>query len=178
MVALTVVTVALSAGTVRTALGPFGPPVDTLVATRPLEAGTAIDTYDVAPVRRPRDVTPPDALATLSDAVGRTVHVPVVAGGVVTDQHVTAAGISGLVPPDSVAVPMDPALVSGVPVGTRLDLVARDATMLATGALVIARTDDVVWVAVATARAAPVAAAASSGALTVAVHPAEGVAQE
>ncbi|MEX0953319.1 MAG: SAF domain-containing protein [Nitriliruptoraceae bacterium] len=168
----------LLAGSVRSVLGPQGPPVDVVVATRDLEPGMRIHADDVTLVRRARDATPPGSLSAPSDVVGHTVHLPVVRGAVVTARHVTVSGISGLVPPGTVAVPVDPTLVAHVPVGTHLDLVARDATVLATNASVIARTEDVVWVAVPDGHAGPAAAAAASGQLTVVVHPAERIVEE
>lgn len=138
--AAVVVAVAVSGGLVE---GPWGPPVEVVVARRDVAAGTPVTAGDVALARRPQGLVPHDALTDLDtvppDAIADG-HLP--AGSVVTRRAVSGGGPAGAAQPGTAVVAVPAAALPPLPVGTRLDLatagfdgtsriVARAATLVA-----------------------------------------------
>lgn len=84
-----------------------GDEVDVLVATSDLRLGATVAGGDVTVEARHEGHLPPGALRPADDATGRVVAVPVVAGSVITDQHLAEPdrrGVDGVVPPGMRAV--------------------------------------------------------------------------
>lgn len=163
--------IALLAGAgLRAAATPYGSPVGVLVATSDLEPGSPLADADLARRRWPADLVPEGA-RTRADG---TLTAPLPAGAVLTDRHVTDAGVGGLVADGRAAVPLPADLVPELPVGTRLQVVATgvdgEAAVLADDAEVVAEDGASVWVAVPHVSAADVAAAGLRGAVAIAVH--------
>jgi pilus assembly protein CpaB len=75
----------------------LGPPVPAVVAAVDLAAGAPATAADLRVEQVPASLRPPGALATLDDAVGQVVAVPLLAGAVVTDRHL-GDGLGAAVP--------------------------------------------------------------------------------
>ncbi|GAA1739462.1 SAF domain-containing protein [Aeromicrobium alkaliterrae] len=95
-----------------------------------LDAGTVLTTTHLRTVDLPVDAVPEHALASSDDAVGRALAGPVRAGEVVTDRRVVdARDLAGYGVEDPALATVrvsDPAVVSGLRVGDRVDVVAID----------------------------------------------------
>lgn len=164
------------------------PPATRLVVTaaRDLPAGAVIGSRDLARARFLPDSVPAGAVSTAREALGRTTTGPVREGEPITDVRlVTGSLLDGY--PGRVAVPVrvaDPAAVSLLRVGDRVDVLAADpqgrseAVVVAAGAPVLAlpRAEDsvlaaggLVVLAVSAATARGLAAAAVSGYLSLAI---------
>lgn len=157
----------------RVALSPYGPPVDVLVTTRDLTAGSELGPGDVAVRRWPRDLAPQEPLQDRVDLVGTRLTARVTAGTVLDAGHLRGDSPVARLDADRAAVVIDAQLLQGVTVDTRLDLVgvAGDGSgrMLARDSRVLAVEDGAVWIEVPRDRAADVAAAALRGTLSGAV---------
>jgi Flp pilus assembly protein CpaB len=159
----------LAGAGVRAIAAPYGPPTTVLVARDDLAAGTIVDGDTFRPVRWPADLAPD---RPVSDATG-TLTAAVPAGAVLTEAHVTDDGLGGVVGPGRAAVPLPADLVTEVPVGTRVQVVAAGgdgaAVVLADDAEVVTVDAGSVWLAVDDAAAADVAAAGLRGSVALAV---------
>ena len=164
---------AVTAVLLRIALAPYGPPVTVLVTTGELAVGASPGPGDVTAATWPRGLLPPSAPATRDDLAGARLTVGVVAGTVLTRDHLRDDGPLAGLSAGSAAVPVPPALLRGVREGVRLDLVAvsgdGSGRTLARDVRVLAVEHDAVWMEVARERAADVAAAALRGTLSGAV---------
>lgn len=169
---LTVLLVAgLAAGIGQAASSPWGPPVTVTVAARDLGVGEVLGPGDTRRTGWPRDLVPDGAVGAAP--IGDTVVAPVVAGGVLTEQHLSVAGLGGMVGEEQAAVAVPLELVPAATPAMRLDLVAVDldgrGLRLAADATVLSVDAAHVWVAVQRAAAPDVAAAAGSGSLAVVI---------
>jgi hypothetical protein len=164
----------LSGAALRTVASPYGVPVPVLVAVTDLPTGTDLDAGMVRAERWPADLVPAGHRV---DPRG-TLTAPLPTGAVLTDRHVTDAGLAGLVGPGRSAVPLPAELVPDLPIGTEVQVVATGVdgagAVLADRAEVIAADGASLWVAVPDAAAADVAAAGLRGAIAVAVRSVSG----
>jgi Flp pilus assembly protein CpaB len=103
-----------------------GPPVPVLVAAVTVARGTPIEARAVRVARLPRAAVPPGALASASQAVGRTAASDLLPGEVLTAARLSAGGpVASLVPPGSRAVAVSVAVPPGaVAPGDRVDVLA------------------------------------------------------
>jgi hypothetical protein len=118
-----------------------GPSVTVLLAARDLPAGHLVGAADLVGQRRPRDYAPAAAPMEATDAVGRHLAGPVLAGEVVTPGRLLGPGLLAGRPAGDVAlhVPVAGPGVSGlVSPGDRVDLVAATGAAVARGATVLA----------------------------------------
>ncbi|MTV25136.1 hypothetical protein FTX61_06855 [Nitriliruptoraceae bacterium ZYF776] len=170
--ARTVLLVALALGAVfalaaRPLLAEEAPPVTVLVAERDLPRGHELADGDLTPRRWPAELAPP----TAAEVAAGTLLAPLPAGGALTDAHTTPAGVAGLVPPGTSAVPLPVDQVPPVPVGSTVAVVTGDhdgrGVALTSDAEVVAVDGSSLWVAVATEQAADVAGAALRQSVTL-----------
>lgn len=117
-----VVATLLLAGT-GAARSPWGPPVDTLVATRDLPAGHHLAPGDLEPARWPSELAPPAVAGT----VGRTLTVGLPAGMPVTPGHLGDGGLAAQLREGEAAFPLTLDEHVTLEVGQLVDLVAGDA---------------------------------------------------
>lgn len=149
----------------------LGPRVAVLVAIGDHTAGDRLDTDAVRRVELPRSMVPGSALDRLP--TDRRLTSPVSDGEVVTDTrfaNATGSATAARIPPEQRAFSIalgDDAL--GLAVGDHVDLLAPDpsgeVTVVAPGALVVARDGRSIAVAVPTSRVGAVAAASLAGTL-------------
>lgn len=158
-------------GTARSLAAPFGPPTTVLVAVDDLPAGTALEAGHVRRARWPADLVPPGALTR---AAG-TLTAPLPAETVLTSGHVTADGLGGVAGRGRAAVPLPVEHVPAVPVGALVRVVASEVDgsgrVVADRGEVIGVDASAVWLAVADADAAAVAAAGLRGSIALVVLP-------
>lgn len=173
-----------AAGTVLVALaatggllqGPWGPPVEVLVAARDVTAGARLGPADVEVAHRPRDLVPPDALtgpdALPPDAV-TDGHLP--AGTVVTRRAVRGGGPAAAATAGTAVVPVPATSLPSLPVGTRLDLavggMGGEPRVVAHDAVLVADDGTSRWIRVERDAVAALARGVSDGSLVVAVLP-------
>lgn len=153
-----------------------------VTAARSLEAGRALDAGDLALARYPPGTAPAGVVAEPDLLVGRVLSGAVRAGEPLTDARLVGPGLTTLLPPGQVAAPVrlaDLAVAALVRTGDRVDVLATApgavaAETLAAGVRVLAAggsgddpTAGLLLVAVDTATAARLAAAATSATLTV-----------
>ena len=137
-----------------------GPRVPVLVAVRSLPAGHEVRAADVAVQHRPARYAPTGAaLQTTAEAVGRRLAGPLAAGEAVTSGRLLGPGLLVGRPAGEVAahVAADPAAVSMVRPGDRVDVLSAAGVTVVRGAVVLA---------------VPPADAPSTGGLGVAAGPA------
>jgi hypothetical protein len=165
------VALTLAAGTVHLTTSPWGAPTTVLVAAHDLSVGQAIGPDDVRRADWPASLVP--AGAVLEPA--GSVLAPVPAGSILTDLHLGDGGIGDSLPPGRAAIGLPAELVSDLPPGATIDLVAPDldarGVILASRAVVLVDDGTRVWVVVDHPEAADVAAAAATGTITVVVLP-------
>lgn len=85
----------------------LGPPRPVVIAARDLPLGARVGAADLRTVDRHASTVPDRTLRDPSEAIGRVVAVPVLAGALVTGRHLAAAdrpGTDGLVAPGTRAV--------------------------------------------------------------------------
>lgn len=159
----------------RVALSPYGPPITVVVARSDLELGHRLTAADLATTRWPRSLIPAAALPDPEAAIGRTLAIATTASGVLTDRHVRPTGVSAQVALGAAALPVRSALLPGVTVGARIDLIIRlgdgSGRTAAQGVLVLALEDGLLWLEVPRAAAADLAAAAGRDALFAVLLP-------
>lgn len=130
------------------ARSPWGPPVETLVATRDLPVGHRLGPGDLEPARWPADLAPPAVV----DTDGRTLTVGLPVGMPVTPDHLGDGGPAARLRDGEAAFPLT--LDEGVTLqpGQLVDLVAGDASggglRLADAARVITVDGPSAWLAV------------------------------
>jgi len=170
-----------NAGALASRYGPLRPVV---VATRALEPGSVVGVGDLDVRQVPGSLVPDGAVATVTDAAGRTVLVPVFAGVPVVAAQLAPdgrRGLGALLPPGSRAV----AVPNGRPAlalvrGDTVDVLATfdpagpaeggpPTFPVARGAVVVDVGDDSAAVAVSPEEAARVAFALASGVVTLAL---------
>jgi hypothetical protein len=165
------VALTLVAGTLHLTTSPWGAPTTVLVAARDLSVGQPVGPDDVRLADWPASLVP--AGAVLEPA--GTVLAPVPAGNILTDLHLGDGGIGAALPEGRAAVGLPAELVTDLPPGSTIDLVAPDldarGVVLASGAVVLVDDGAQVWVMVDRPAAADVAAAAANGTITVVVVP-------
>lgn len=163
----------LAAGVGQAASSPWGPPVTVTVAARDLAVGEVLTAGDLRRTGWPRDLVPDGAVDAAPS--GDTVVAPVAAGTVLTEHHLSVAGLGAMVAEDQAAVAVPIELVPAAMPAMRLDLVAVDldgrGVRLAADATVLSIDPAHVWVAVQRTAAPDVAAAAGSGGLAVVIVP-------
>ena len=154
----------------QAARSPWGPPVRVPVAAADLPGGARLTPDAVRWVDHPAALVPDDVLEV---PAGRLTG-PAVAGTVLTERHV-AADLTDLMATGEVAVAVP---VDGLPMlaaGSRVDALAagHDGTgrRLAVGARVLAHDGAWLWLAVPAEASAAVAAAGTTGSLSLAVRP-------
>jgi hypothetical protein len=161
----------LAAGTAHLTTSPWGAPTSVLVAARDLSVGQPVGPDDVRRTDWPASLVP--AGAVLEPA--GTVLAPVPAGSILTDLHLGDGGIGASLPAGRAAVGLPAELVTPLPPGSTIDLVAPDldtrGVILASRAVVLADDGTQVWVVVDHPEAADVAAAAATGSISVVVVP-------
>lgn len=150
---------------------PAGPPIEVLVATRDLGPGEQLDA-DLLDVRAvPATLVPPDASTRTTGRLG--ARLP--AGAVLTDGHLSEAGLAAGLEHGQLAVPVPRDLLPALAPGTRVDLVATaidGATgVAARDAVVLGDDGTYLWLAVARDAAEAVAGTVSGGHLGVLVRP-------
>ena len=130
---ITVVVVFSDLATLHRRARDFGAPRPVLVAAHDLPLGATLGASDVRAISRYASATPANAVAEVDDAIGRVVAVPVLAGTVLLEPHLTERdrdGLSGLVPFGYRAVRVRPEDGLRPPVGAVVDaLVALDPTL-------------------------------------------------
>lgn len=165
------------------ARGPAGLPV--VVASGDLPAGTVLDEADLDVAALPRAVVPDGAVGTVGVLVGQVLATAVRTGEPLTDVRLVGAGLTALLPEGQVAAPVRPAdlgVSALVDAGDRIDVLvtapgAGSAELVAARALVLAAPgsgvdgDGLLLVAVDGPTASRLAAAATSGTLTVTLVP-------
>jgi hypothetical protein len=165
------VALTLAAGTLHLTTSPWGAPTTVLVAAHDLSVGQPVGPDDVRLADWPASLVP--AGAVLEPA--GTVLAPVPAGSILTDLHLGDGGIGAALPEGRAAVGLPAELVTDLPPGSTIDLVAPDldarGVVLASGAVVLVDDGAQVWVMVDRPAAADVAAAAANGTITVVVVP-------
>ena len=164
LTALTVSTVARVTGAAAAERDRWGARIEVLVATAELEPGDEVQ-GELRLV--PAVLVPAGARTTAPD--GETVASWIGAGEIVLEQRLAPAGLSAvtaLLPPDTrgVAVPIGMAPLP-VEVGDHVDV--HGTTRLASGALVVAVSEDAITVAVDADDAARVAYEAANGTVTL-----------
>jgi hypothetical protein len=173
VLASSAVLLAVAAVLLRIALSPYGPPVTVLVTTGELAVGSSPGPSDVTSTAWPRGLLPPSAPATRDDLVDARLTVGVVAGTVLTRDHLRDDGPLAGLSTGSAAVAVPAGLLRGAREGVRLDLVAvsgdGSGRTVARDVRVLAVAPDGVWIEVPRERAADVAAAALRGTLSGAV---------
>lgn len=157
-----------------TAADRWGPPVDVVVATRDLAPGEVPGPGALRVVQRPQATRPDDAVADV-DEVAAPLIAPVPRGAALIRGHLGEAGPLARLRNGSVGVALPADTLPTLRVGQVVDVLASDPQgepgVLAAYAEVLAAAGDHVWLAVDREQAAGVAAAASWGAVGVAVHP-------
>lgn len=149
----------------------FGPPVEVLVASRDLTAGTVLDGAAVTRRTWPADLVPDDAITSPD---GRRLRGPAVAGQVLVERHL-AGGLAGLVAPGhaAVAVPVDG--LPDVAPGDLVDVVAATpdgrGQRAASGVEVLAVESGWLWLGVPDSAVDLVAASGAAGRLSLGVRP-------
>ncbi len=170
-----------------------GPPAPTSLVVaggHDLPAGAVLDPADLAPVEFAPDSVPAGVLGSAAEAVGRTTATPVRSGEPITDVRLVAGSLlAGY--PGMVAAPVrigDPAAVSLLQIGDRVDVLAADpnsagdASVVAEDAAVIALprrtatgssmvTGGLVVLAVTDATAVSLAEAGVSRFLSITINP-------
>ena len=130
---ITIVVVFSDLATLHRRARDFGAPHPVLVAAHDLPLGATLGASDVRKISRYAAATPANAVVDVDDAVGRVVAVPVLAGSVLLEPHLTERdrdGLSGLVPFGYRAVRIRPDDGLRPPVGAVVDaLVALDPTL-------------------------------------------------
>jgi Flp pilus assembly protein CpaB len=130
---ITIVVVFSDLATLHRRARDFGAPRPVLVATHDLPLGATLGASDVRAISRYASATPANAVVDVDDAVGRVIAVPVLAGSVLLEPHLTERGrdgLSGLVPVGYRAVRVRPEDGLRPPVGAVVDaLVALDPTL-------------------------------------------------
>ncbi|MEX2487401.1 MAG: SAF domain-containing protein [Nitriliruptoraceae bacterium] len=168
----------LAATTVRTFAHPYGPAAAVVVARTTLEAGTTITPHDVTIVRWPRDLVPTAAVEDAESVVGTTLRGAVARGVPVTEDVLSHTGLSGLVPPGHMAVPIPSDLLTDLSPGARVDVITADANgqgmIVAHDARIVRIESDTGWVAVAAAERARTASAVATGRVVIALHATSG----
>ena len=130
---ITIVVVFSDLATLHRRARDFGAPRPVLVAAHDLPLGATLGASDVRKISRYAAATPANAVVDVDDAIGRVVAVPVLAGSVLLEPHLTERdrdGLSGLVPFGYRAVRIRPDDGLRPPVGAVVDaLVALDPTL-------------------------------------------------
>ena len=130
---ITIVVVFSDLATLHRRARDFGAPRPVLVAAHDLPLGATLGASDVRAISRYAAATPANAVVDVDDAIGRVVAVPVLAGSVLLEPHLTERdrdGLSGLVPFGYRAVRIRPDDGLRPPVGAVVDaLVALDPTL-------------------------------------------------
>ena len=130
---ITIVVVFSDLATLHRRARDFGAPRPVLVAAHDLPLGATLGASDVREISRYAAATPANAVVDVDDAIGRVVAVPVLAGSVLLEPHLTERdrdGLSGLVPFGYRAVRIRPDDGLRPPVGAVVDaLVALDPTL-------------------------------------------------
>ncbi|RBY77972.1 Flp pilus assembly protein CpaB [Blastococcus sp. TF02-09] len=184
LLAAVAVALALRPGPPAEGAGPQPQPV--VVAAHSLDAGRPLAAGDLALARYPPGTAPAGVVAEPDLLVGRLLAGPVRAGEPLTDTRLVGPGLTSLLPDGQVAAPVrlaDLAVAGLVRTGDRVDVLATEpgageAGTLASGVRVLAAggsgdgpTAGLLIVAVDTATAARLAAAATSATLTVSLPP-------
>ncbi len=156
--------------------GPWGPPVDVLVTTRPVAAGVDLDPGDVAVERRPAGLVPAGALVDVAALPADALAAgPLPSGAVVTEASLHPDGPGSLATDGTAVVAVDGALLPPLPVGTRLDVAVPgldgSASVAARDAEVVADDGTWRWLRVGRGEVAALAAGVSEGRLVAAVLP-------
>lgn len=144
----------LAAGALLLALRPEPPPPASAAAAWPavtvartdLPAGTVLSAEHLAPRSWPPDVVPDGVVSSPDLLTGRVLAAGVRAGEPVTDVRLVGAGLTSLLPPGQVGVPVRPAdlaVTALVRTGDRVDVLATapdaaTAEVVAAAALVLA----------------------------------------
>ena len=157
-----------------------------VVAARSLEAGRALEAEDLTISSHPPDAVPEGVVAEPELLIGRVLAGAVRDGEALTDARLVGPGLTSLLPAGQVAAPVrlaDLAVAGLVRTGDLVDVLATgpdaaEAETLASGVRVLAAggsgddpTAGLLLVAVDTATAARLAAAATSATLTVSLPP-------
>lgn len=101
-----------------------------VVAARDLAAGRRLSTADLTTVELPPDASPRSSLRRLGDARGHSLAAPVRSGEVMTDRRLVQPSLLEGYPRGSMLASVrvtDPASLTGVRVGDRVNVVASDA---------------------------------------------------
>ena len=175
---------ALRPGPAADAAAPQLQPV--VVAARSLEAGRALEAEDLTVGSHPPDAVPEGVVAEPELLIGRVLAGAVRGGEPLTDARLVGPGLTSLLPTGQVAAPVrlaDLAVAGLVRTGDLVDVLATgpdaaEAETLASSVRVLAAggsgdgpTAGLLLVAVDTATAARLAAAATSATLTVSLPP-------
>ena len=161
-------------------LDELGPLRAVPVVVHPVDIGQVVGDGDVALARRPSSMIPDGVVSALDDVVGRVAVVPLVRGEVVVASKLAPDGLRGAAAllPDglrALAVPAGPGGRPPLSIGDRVDVLASlesaSTVVVAEAALVLALDDesDAVTVAVTPAEAPDVAAAITTGTITLAL---------
>jgi Flp pilus assembly protein CpaB len=165
--------VTLAAVLLRVVLSPYGSPVAVLVTAVDLAAGVVPDAADVTTASWPRTLLPAAEAATREDLGRSRLTMDLIAGSVLTRDHLRDDGPLAELTAGAAAVAVPLGMLRGAGTGARLDLVtvAGDGTgrSIARDVRVLAVEGDTVWLEVARDRAADVAAAVLRGTLSGAV---------
>jgi hypothetical protein len=173
IIVLLLVMLTSSGGLLR---GPWGPPVEVVVARVTLDAGRPVALSGLMLAHRPAALVPADALRSIDEVpIDATTDGRVPAGAIVTRGHLTAGGPVGAATAGTAVIGLPAELVPALPIGARIDITVGSydggAVLVARDAVVVA--DDGVsrWVRVARAEVSAVAAGVTQGSLVVAVLP-------
>lgn len=163
-----------------------------VVAAADLAPGTVLTGGTLRLVQLPPGAVPAGSVASSAELTGRVLAGPVRRGEPVTDVRLVGPGLTSLLAPGQVAAPLrlpDLAVAGLVSAGDRVDVLATapgaaTAAVVAEGALVLAPSgasadepeiagaaDGLLLLAVDEATGARLAAAATSGTLSVTLHP-------
>lgn len=158
------------------ATSPWGPERPVVVATTSLSAGHVVRQGDVAAASWPARLVPTSAPRRPAEAIGRPLALTAPTGGLLTAEHLAAAGVATQVTPGRVAFPLP--LPEGIALrsGQRVDLVGSDGrhgtARLAAGTRVLDVDGAVAWLEMARDDVTRVAGALALGRIAVAVLPA------
>jgi Flp pilus assembly protein CpaB len=159
----------------------LGPAVGVVLAARDLPLGAAIKPSDLRVVQRPASTVAPDAVHNVADAAGHVLVLALLRDDVVGARALTSAdrrGLDAVIPPGKRGIHVVVKDGFRPPIGAVVDVLAAldtdtTATLVATGAQVLALDDNGVTLLVRETEAPAVAWAALVGGVSVALAPPE-----